>query len=429
MLSFDSMESSAEPNEILEINGDRNRRMTLENTRETRENWFKLFDVTEVRRLQASIPLPPVLPPEPPAEMPVQGVWPKNYILLSLLFLAVGILILIDLSFSWLGLAISAFVYLVLLKTPNFSSKNLLKQISVILCLMYTLFVVVLAIFVSGSEIQIIVGLAHISLALGIYLFLIRPWFSERTRVNEHNAQIRTERVSYERILSKNIAANQERERIVKSIDDLTVDVLHLKEMAKLRRELFDRALVDAFAELNVPEDVQTELLGDRESQVLEITKPFLEENSQYGRPLVQFSLGQIPFDSLDTPVLATYLSHLYVVKIALILPQGLGTYEALVDSVELTTRLLGHDLTLWKSISRVIRENASTDWLEDEIVLETYGGSLNRFPVNGSFVNEKLETVPNVRFVNSEHQGEGFELNPRVVNAFVRSVQQKMSL
>lgn len=422
------MENIDKPNEILEILGDRNRRMTQENTRETRENWFRLFDTTEIRKLQASIPIIPVLPREPSDEVSMQRPLPVNEIVVSSLCLIIGTLIFFDFLFVWLGLAISLYSYIRLIKGRNSSGTKKRQTLLKVIVFLYTILIFLLPTSINSDGVQIGTGLAHYIFAASLYLFVIQKFISERKEVDARNAKIRTERISYEKVLSRNVAAKKERDRILEEIRVLTVDVLHLREMAKLRREMFDNLLLEAFAELNVSEEVQSELINDRESLVLEITKPFLEDDSPYGRPIVQFPLGQIPLDKFDTPVLATYLSHLYVVKIALILPQGLGTYEAIVDSVDLKHRLLGHDLTLWKSISRVIRENASTDWLEDEIVLETYGGSMNRFAVNGSFVNEKLETVPSFRFLDSETINEDFELNPRVVNAFVRSVQQKMA-
>lgn len=422
------MESNIEPEKILETSGDRRRRMTSENTKETRENWFKLYDLSEVIRLQQSFPYIPVLLAEPGEEISIQHKSPQNHIVLAVLFFTVGVLVLINLFFLLVGLFISAFSLFVFLRTEESSERNLQKRLLQILAVAYTIFVVLLPVFFNAGDNQAFAGVGHLLLAAVIYFSLIKPWFSERNKVKIHNQRLRVEKIDYERVLSKHKAACKERDEIKERISDLTVSVLHLDEMAKMRRALFNSALDEAFAELNVPRDVQIELLNDRESLVLEITRPYVDENSPYGRPVVQLPLGQIPFSNLDTPILATYLSHLYVIKIALILPQGIGTYEAVIDSVDLTTRLLQHDLTLWRSISRVIRQNASTDWLEDEIVLETYGGSMNRFAVNGAFVNEKLETVPIFRFVGSQDESEEISLNPRVVNAFVRSVQSKIS-
>jgi hypothetical protein len=156
--------------------------------------------------------------------------------------------------------------------------------------------------------------------------------------------------------------------------------------------------------------------------------------NSDYSRPIVEFKPGVLPRHPKDAPILADYLAHLYSCTLAIILPQGLGTYDVVIDSVNLHHRTLGNQLTMWKSISRVNRENSREDgpdsWSEETIVLETYGGTKTHLEINGISIKENRELIP---VVDSSHEPglvqRKIEMpKGRMVNSFVLAIQQKMT-
>jgi hypothetical protein len=153
-----------------------------------------------------------------------------------------------------------------------------------------------------------------------------------------------------------------------------------------------------------------------------------VEDKSEYGRPVVQFKYGVLPRLQEDAPILAEFLSHLYSYRVAIILPQGLGTYDAVVDSVKLAHRSLGNQLTMWKSISRVNRENGAAGWADDKVVLETYGGTKTDLEINGVTIKENLELIPVVDITGEMESTDLPPLQGRVVNSFVLAIQQKMT-
>jgi hypothetical protein len=111
-------------------------------------------------------------------------------------------------------------------------------------------------------------------------------------------------------------------------------------------------------------------------------------------------------------------------------LPQGLGTYEAVVDSVNGNHKMLGSQITMWKSISRVNRENTLEDWKEDVIVLETYGGTKTLLLINGVSIKENQEVIPVADSADAKNIMDddiGTD-SGRLVNSFVFEIQQKMT-
>ena len=129
-----------------------------------------------------------------------------------------------------------------------------------------------------------------------------------------------------------------------------------------------------------------------------------------------------------DTPALRRYLSHLYVCKIGLVLPQGFGIYEAVVDSVNQLIHTRSHELLVWKSISRVTRQNANSLDDSDVISIQSYGGSETLLPVNGFFIKETTESVPVEKVLDDLGMQPGDATPRKMVNSFVLAIQQKMT-
>ena len=65
-------------NEIFSIPGDLPRRLTRNNTKETRENWFKGFDITEKKKLEGQLPKIQMEPVDPGSERVQEIEFPKT---------------------------------------------------------------------------------------------------------------------------------------------------------------------------------------------------------------------------------------------------------------------------------------------------------------------------------------------------------------
>ena len=82
----------------------------------------------------------------------------------------------------------------------------------------------------------------------------------------------------------------------------------------------------------------------------------------------------------------------------------------------------------MWKSISRVNRENGAAGWADDKVVLETYCGTKTDLEINGVTIKENLELIPVVDITGEMESTDLPLLQGRVVNSFVLVIQQKMT-
>lgn len=418
--------------EVFDIPGDRPRRLTQLNTLETRENWFKIFETGEVARLRNSLPYIPPAPEHPGEKKTPQLPRPLYWIFILLVLGIAGIATSYK---SWLVilhylLPVVSFVFEAKTSSHHKELKTILKSRLGLLGVFWAIWSTLLLVLVASDLLpRGWVTVADV-LSIGfIFIKYVRPWIDEKKAVKEFN-------VFLERLLNKYQSEVDARERKIterkdleEKLESLSVECLHYREMVKIRRDLLDKILVEAFADLGVSEEVQREILADRDKNILEMSGPY--QNSPYDRPIVKFKDGVLPWNSQDSPILANYLSHLYDCKIAIILPQGLGTFDVIIDAVTLDSHKLGNQLTMWKSISRVNREMQFDDWQKEKIVLETYGGTKTDLEVNGISVKENRELIPIIE-VNVETQlGDAAlttEAKGRMVNSFVLAIQQKMS-
>ena len=421
--------------EVFTIPGDRPRRLTRNSTKETRENWFKVFDASELDRLRRAMPRVPAEPVRPDPRKNVERSFPLLALLLILeLILAFGLTIFKPwLVLSHLLLSATLFFFANKKSASENPPPSFLKNpigISAIAVLIATLGYFSYVQFADG-DVSIAVLLDVLAIVIlsrwGVY-----PWIEERSEVKNFNAGHEYLTQQYERNLQIRQQALATVEQINNQINSMYVDCLHYEEMVRIRRELFDSLLKEAFADLGVSEEIQHQILSDRDRNILEIAGPLPVPNSTYERQVVEFRSGVLPRLREDAPILANYLSHLYTYRVAIILPQGLGTYDAIVDSVNLSHRSLGNQLTMWKSISRVNRENSAEGWAEDKVVLETYAGTKTDLEINGVSIKENLELIPVVDVSTSE-SGSGpmdgvSAMQGRVVNSFVLAIQQKMT-
>ena len=424
-------------NQVFNIPGDLPRRLTRNNTKETRENWFKGFDTTKKRDLESQLPKIPNEPIDPGTARIQEIEFPK----ILLIFSGILLICLILTGFQgWLVLShfgASAFLIESQMRTSNpklhfmEAIKSHLGYLALGTALLTTVFFLYLVIGDGPRGIPICFDLLVIG---AIVTTKLQPWIVERNEVKLSNERHRMAVERFKRDTWSRQTALDTRKKIQEKIDSIAIECLHYEEMVRIRRELFDKILVDAFADLGVTEEVQREILSDRERNILEISGPLQLGNSEYSRPIVEFKPGVLPRHQKDAPILADYLAHLYSCTLAIILPQGLGTYDVVIDSVNLHHRTLGNQLTMWKSISRVNRENSREDgpdsWSEETIVLETYGGTKTHLEINGISIKENRELIP---VVDSSHEPglvqRKIEMpKGRMVNSFVLAIQQKMT-
>jgi len=418
--------------EVFEIPGDRPRRLTQENTLETRENWFKIFETSEVIRLRNSLPHIPSVPEHPGAQQTPQLLRPVYWIAILLCLLIAGIATGYK---SWLVishylLVVISFIFEAKTPTHQKDVKKILKSRLGLLGIFWGIWSSALVYLVAVADLDRgwVTLIDLISCGI-VFQKFINPWLTEKNEITEKNALLEKQLKNYE----SDVAARQrkiaERDELERKLESLSIECLHYRDMVKIRRDLLDKILVEAFADLGVSEEVQREILADRDKNILEMSGPI--ESSSYERSIVEFKTGVLPWNSQDSPILRNFLSHLYACKIAIILPQGLGTFDVVIDAVTLDSHKLGNQLTMWKSISRVNREIQFDDWQEEKIVLETYGGTKTDLEVNGISVKENRELIPIIE-VNVETQlGEAplaSESKGRMVNSFVLAIQQKMS-
>jgi hypothetical protein len=417
--------------EVFQITGDRPRRLTRSSTKETRENWFRVFDASELERLKRATPKLPIEPVAPEPKKNAELAFP---LLAILLIVGLGVSIFATSLKPWLVLShllssVTLFIFSkkrsrTELRPPQFTANRLfLISISSAVLALGAFIYLQFAEGKMGVPIAADIVTILLMMRFGVY-----PWTRERQDVKEFNAAHEHLSREYDRRKSARESAVDSIEQIKRQIEALSVECLHYEEMVRSRRELFDGLLEEAFAELGVSEEIQHQVLVDRDRNILEIAGPWVVDNSEYGRPVVQFKYGVLPRLQDDAPILAEFLSHLYSYRVAIILPQGLGTYDAVVDSVNLTHRSLGNQLTMWKSISRVNRENGTAGWADDKVVLETYGGTRTDLEINGVTIKENLELIPVVDITGEMESTDLPPLQGRVVNSFVLAIQQKMT-
>jgi hypothetical protein len=421
--------------EVFTFPGDRPRRLTRNSTKETRENWFKAFDASELDRLRRALPK---VPPEPvlpdPRKVAVLA-FPLLALLVILeLILATGLTIFQPwLVLSHLLVCVTLFFFANKKSASENPPSSFLKNRIGLSAIAVLLVTVSYFFYIQFFEGDIWIAAIADALAVGILgRWGVYPWIAERSEVKKFNAAHDYLTQQYERNLQIRRKALATAEQINSQINSLYIDCLHYEEMIKIRRELFDSLLKEAFAELGVSEEIQHQIVADRDRNILEITGFLAIPNSIYERQVVEFRAGVLPRLREDAPALADCLSHLYTYRVAIILPQGLGTYDAIVDTVDLTYRSLGNQLTMWKSISRVNRENSAEGWAEDMIVLETYGGTKTDLKINGIRIKENVELIPVVDVGASETSSDPINgvgpVQGRVVNSFVLAIQQKMT-
>ena len=424
-------------NEVFNIPGDLPRRLTRNNTKETRENWFKGFDATKKRELERQLPNIPIEPIDPGTARVQEIEFPKILLIFSALLLLCLILTGIKgwLVLSHLGPAAFLIISQMRTTTPNLRFLEAIRSLFGYLATGTALLTIVFFLYLEVGDGPKGIPISVDLLAIGVILASkLHPWLLEKNEVKLSNERHRMAVERFKRDTWSRQTALSTRKQIQERIDSIAIDCLHYEEMVRIRRELFDKILVDAFADLGVTEEVQREILSDRERHILEISGPLQFGNSEYSRPIVEFKPGVLPRHPKDAPILADYLAHLYSCTLAIILPQGLGTYDVVIDSVNLHHRTLGNQLTMWKSISRVNRENSREDgpksWSEETIVLETYGGTKTHLEINGISIKENRELIP----VVDSSQEPGLVQRKidmpkgRMVNSFVLAIQQKMT-
>lgn len=413
------------------------RRITMSNTRETRENWFKGYKSDEENRLRSQIRTMPQISKTPDELRHESRPFPKKLVTILVMIAIAIVASWINKWLLWTCLIPIAYVIVPVVKKVELEAIGLFDlpmerrkvfRISLALILLVACLTTFLSRGWSVFASFVLMGLVSLG-----WIADVNKYLEEREEVRSHNASVQFQIRAYESSIAARQAVETSNRDVQSRIDQLAIECLDLSEMARLRRGLLDQALEAAFAELGVSTHDQQTVLADRDRHVLEITGPTAGIGtfaSPYEQPIIEFPSGLPRFSRYDTPALVTYLSHLYVCRIGLVLPQGFGYFEALVDSVDLRVHPRGHELLLWKAISRVTRMNAGDEFEADSISIQTYGGSETVLPVNGMYIREQQERVQTIDSASNDDLG--FENQPHEsdyhVNSFVLSVQQRMS-
>ena len=412
------------------------RKFTKVNTHETRENWFKGYDFDAEKRLKSDLmPLPEILNlPEPQKSMSRD--FPKELVVVLVLMTISSVA---SLKNDWF-LLLHLIPIAVLLRPlrirgaiPRLCSLDKEPMSRRPIRIVWSIALLFLA---NGAESDSSAERARvISLCLVVFIavFDLKSYLDEKKRNKSHNLQMAHQAELHLRSLEHHQFISQRNKTIHEKIDALPLECLELPEMLKIRRSLLDQALEVAFAELGISREDQTTVASDRDRFVLEITGPTSGSGpfvSPYEQPIIQFISGLPRNGRYDSPALTKYLSHLYVCRIGIVLPQGFGYFEAIVDSVKLEIHPRGHELLLWKAISRVTRSNAGDELEADKISIQTYGGSETVLPVNGMYISEQQEKVQTIDATSFDELGisEESQDSDYRVNSFVLSIQQRMA-
>jgi len=427
------MDSGASVAEYFSIAGDRQRLLVSTNTRETRENWFKAYPADQELALRRSIPEIPPMPEMPGTEIDMQRKAPWVPLWIFLLSANIGVLgALVE------GLLLLNIIPAVLLVWMIVTRKNLqpysFPWSPVALFYSFALIVFLIGgavVVIVDSEKSIDVGIVQAVVFVFFMLLVLLQWILEWTAVRVHNQRVEQQRRLYETGCRAREAAFRLKKEIEDQIAKMSVQCLHYTEMARIRSELLQEALRRAFAELGVSQETQAAVMRDRERLILESSGPTFGRGSiasQYERPIVEFPFALKRFSVSETPAMAFYLSHLYEVRVAVVLPEGFGIVTLIIDSVDLQVATRDLELLLWRSISRVARLNADEIGDADVISIQSYGGSESAIAVNGIFVNENIELIPVVPLSSDERSGDQYAGSARQVSAFVLSIQNRMT-
>ena len=414
------------------IGQDRRRRLVDVSSTETRENWFKVYDASEERRLRSRMPQVPQLEATPDDSKVFDALFPKKLLLVLMILFIASIATLQNRAFAAVTIIVGAWLLIDLRKIDDkvkqFKANSILKNP---LPLVGLLSVIAGIVSLINRPMSVILSLVFLIGEISLFSHFVLGWFRIRREVKEHNLKVENQRKIYEASVKRRNDAVQARQALEAEIDTLAIDCLHPNLMARERRQLLDSVLERAFAELGVSANDQRTVLTDRDRFVIEISGPITELGSiqsPYNNPIIEFP-GLLPSHSEnDTPALRRYLSHLYVCKIGLVLPQGFGIYEAVVDSVNQLIHTRSHELLVWKSISRVTRQNANSLDDSDVISIQSYGGSETLLPVNGFFIKETTESVPVEKVLDDLGMQPGDATPRKMVNSFVLAIQQKMT-
>jgi hypothetical protein len=426
------MNSGDFTNSYFSLAEQRRRRLVHESTTETRENWFKGYDATEENRLRGRMPQFPIVPNRPDEIRNYDKPFPKRLLMILIGLFIATFAVFFNRAFGILVLLVSLFALVEVFKSSEksafFKPKNF-KSNPVPVVGACGLVVGLLQLL--NRPLSILLAIGSIIAILSLFATFILGWIEERKEAKEHNDRVSHQTAAYEAAIKRRDEILTQRQAIERQIDELAIDCLHPSLMAQERRQLLDSVLEKAFAELGVTQEDQRTVLADKERFIIEISGPtvgFGAIQSPYDHPIVEFQ-GLLPsYSENDTPALRRYLSHLYICKIGIVLPQGFGIFEAVADCVTRQVMTRGHELLVWKSISRVTRQNADSLDESDAISIQSYGGSETRLPVNGYFINESTEAVPVVKVVDDLGLSSVNESPRRLVNSFVLAVQQKMT-
>jgi hypothetical protein len=410
----------------------RRRRLVEESTVETRENWFKGYDASEENRLRGRMPQIPPLPNRPDEIRVFDKPFPKRLLIILVGLFIATFAVFFNRAFGILNLLVSLLALVEVFRSQEksaFFKPSNFKSNPVPVVGACGLIVGMLQLL--NRPLSVFLAFGSIIAIISLFVTFILGWIEEKKEVKAHNARVSYQTTAYEAAVRRRDEVFAQRREIERQIDDLAVDCLHPSLMAQERRQLLDSGLEKAFAELGVTQEDQRTVLADKERFVIEISGPtrgFGAIQSPYDHPVVEFQ-GLLPsYGENDTPALRRYLSHLYICKIGIVLPQGFGIFEAVADCVNRQVMTRGHELLVWKSISRVTRQNADSLDESDAISIQSYGGSETRLPVNGYFINESTEAVPVVKVVDDLGMSLENESPRRLVNSFVLAVQQKMT-
>jgi len=414
------------------IGQERRRRLVEVSTTETRENWFKAYDASEERRLRSRMPQVPLVASTPDDSMVFDTPFPKKLLFVLILLFVASTATLGNRAFAAVTVIIGVWLLIGLRKINN--KAQLFKTESILLNplpLVGLLSVIAGMISLFNRPMSVILGLIFLGGEISLLSRYVLSWFRIRREVKEHNLKIENQRRNYEESVKRHDEAMRTRRALEAEIDAIAIDCLHPDLMARERRRLLDSVLERAFAELGVSANDQRTVLAEKDRFVIEISGPITELGSiqsPYENPIIEFP-GLLPSHSEnDTPALRRYLAHLYVCKIGLVLPHGFGIYEAVVDSVNQSVHTRSHELLVWKSISRVTRQNAESLDDSDVISIQSYGGSETLLPVNGFFIHETTESVPVLQVLDDLGM-QSVDTTPRkMVNSFVLAIQQKMT-
>lgn len=413
---------------VTEFPGDVPRSWSSVNSSDTRAAWFVLGDREKWRTLQWLPDIPPV--PEAPAPTGDFSHRQLDRRLLQVLALAaVGAILGLFASLLFLvAAAAGALEWKHVAARPG--RNDLVRRVALLFgVVVVALLSISAALFGGSSAARTWLILAALVTVGG------SGWLAWRHResVVHDNEAIDALRHQYESDLEKYESRSRNRAAVLQRRLDieaerakLPIECVSPTEMFRVRANGLSRLWLKVVEALDLASDEATSVAVSPGRRVVTVSAS-IKPPQRYPRPVVRIDQadtnvpGEVPVASGQE-----LIAHQYDVAITLVLDRGLCRVAAKYDSVDDDSTVLSQEMLAWKSIASVSRRATEFDHRQDEVHLETMGGTKHRIAGEPSFDRVYLSSMPTVVVPRFGQPNDPFRVPD--LSSFVREVQSRVS-